>query len=111
MSETSSLDYSKPTRECDIVMEGGISSGIVYPATVSRLAETYKFVNIGGTSAGAIAAAATAPAEYSRSKGSTSGFEKLAKLPGILGSKPAGSKPPNVFIFFNQTLEFKCFFA
>ena|SRR5438270_147684 len=62
-------------------MKGGITSGVVYPATVSRFAETYQFVNIGGTSAGAIAAAATAAAEYRRAQGSGEGFKKLSELP------------------------------
>ena len=46
--------------ECDLVMRGGITSGIVYPRAIAKLAETYTFRSIGGTSAGAIAAAATA---------------------------------------------------
>lgn len=47
---------------CDLVMKGGITSGIVYPNAVLALAERYRFKNIGGTSAGAIAAAAAAAA-------------------------------------------------
>ena len=47
---------------CDVVMKGGITSGIVYPNAVLALAERYTFKNIGGTSAGAIAAAALAAA-------------------------------------------------
>src|SRR5262249_42726383 len=46
--------------ECDLVMRGGITSGIVYPRAIAKLAETYRFRSIGGTSAGAIAAAAAA---------------------------------------------------
>ena len=46
--------------ECDLVMRGGITSGIVYPRAIAKLAESYRFRSIGGTSAGAIAAAATA---------------------------------------------------
>src|SRR5262249_32078602 len=46
--------------ECDLVMRGGITSGIVYPRAIANLAETYRFRSIGGTSAGAIAAAAIA---------------------------------------------------
>ena len=45
-------------KKCDIVMKGGITSGIVYPGAVCKLAEKYEFQSIGGTaSAGAIAAA------------------------------------------------------
>jgi hypothetical protein len=42
--------------ECDLVMRGGITSGIVYPRAIAKLAKTYNFRSIGGTSAGAIAA-------------------------------------------------------
>lgn len=47
---------------CDLVMKGGITSGIVYPNAVLALAKEYRFKNIGGTSAGAIAAAVSAAA-------------------------------------------------
>src|SRR4051812_23383253 len=50
------------TEYCDLVMKGGITSGIVYPNAVLALTRRYEFRNIGGTSAGAIAAAATAAA-------------------------------------------------
>ena len=29
--------------ECDLVMRGGITSGIVYPRAIAKLAETYNF--------------------------------------------------------------------
>ena len=71
-----------PTLECDIVMKGGITSGVVYPLAVVELAKTYRFRNIGGTSTGAIAAAATAAAELGRDpKKETQGFKLLEKLP------------------------------
>lgn len=81
-SDLSTADYSQPERSCDIVMKGGITSGVVYPHAVCELAQTYRFRNVGGTSAGAIAAAATAAAEYGRSGG---GFNELAGLPDWLG--------------------------
>ncbi len=70
-------------KECDLVMKGGVSSGIVYPKAVSVLAEKYRFRSIGGTSAGAIAAAFTAAAEYNRQKNDhDQGFELLeSQLP------------------------------
>ncbi|MFS2045864.1 patatin-like phospholipase family protein, partial [Stenotrophomonas geniculata] len=43
-------------------MKGGITSGIVYPNAVLALAREYRFKSIGGTSAGAIAAAVAAAA-------------------------------------------------
>jgi predicted acylesterase/phospholipase RssA len=67
-----------PELECDVVMKGGITSGIVYPKAILRMKDTYRFRNIGGTSAGAIAAAVTAAAELGRSTG---GFERLERVP------------------------------
>lgn len=62
-------DFVAPYEECDLVMKGGITSGVVYPRAVIELARRrYRFRSIGGTSAGAIAAAATAAAEYGRQK-------------------------------------------
>ncbi|MES2441963.1 MAG: patatin-like phospholipase family protein [Pseudomonadota bacterium] len=52
----------QPTEYCDLVMKGGITSGLVYPQAVLELSERYRFKNIGGTSAGAIAAAICAAA-------------------------------------------------
>src|ERR1041385_2301338 len=72
-------------RYCDIVMKGGITSGVVYPPAVVELAKTFSFRNIGGTSAGAIAAAMTAAAEYGRQH-NVDGFARLATLPADLGN-------------------------
>jgi predicted acylesterase/phospholipase RssA len=47
---------------CDLVMKGGITSGLVYPRAVRSIGRAYRFRNIGGTSAGAIAAAFAAAA-------------------------------------------------
>jgi predicted acylesterase/phospholipase RssA len=43
-------------------MRGGFASGLVYPRAIAKLAETYDFRSIGGSSTGAIAAAWTAAA-------------------------------------------------
>ena len=72
-----------PENRCDLVMKGGVTSGVVYPLVVTRLAEDYRFENIGGTSAGAISAVITAAAEYGRQTG---GFEKIAQLPEELST-------------------------
>lgn len=77
-------DYSKADRFCDVVMKGGITSGLVYPAAVCRLATDYRFRSIGGTSAGAIAAAATAAAEHGRRTGKGTSFRELETLPSLL---------------------------
>jgi predicted acylesterase/phospholipase RssA len=51
----------------DLTMEGGTTSGVVYPLAVCELATNFRFRNVGGASAGAIAAALTAAAELGRS--------------------------------------------
>jgi predicted acylesterase/phospholipase RssA len=82
----SDFEGSSIRRLCDIVMKGGITSGVVYPNAICELATTYVIKNIGGTSVGAIAAAITAAAEYRRrERGSGAGYAELAKLPEFLG--------------------------
>lgn len=90
------FDYSDPKLECDIIMKGGVTSGVIYPWAVCELAKTYRFRCVGGTSAGAIAAAATAAAEYGRATG---GFKTLADLPEWLGSD-AGKRQSKLFSLF-----------
>ena len=67
-----------PPLECDVIMKGGITSGMIYPGAVCELAKAYRLRSIGGASAGAIAAAAAAAAECGRATG---GFELLDQLP------------------------------
>jgi predicted acylesterase/phospholipase RssA len=68
---------AQPAKQCDLVMKGGITSGVVYPPAVLKLQETFRFRSIGGTSAGAIAASVTAAAEFDRENG---GFRRLDDL-------------------------------
>jgi hypothetical protein len=76
---------------CDLVMKGGITSGIVYPGLIARLARDYRFQNIGGTSAGAIAAAACAAAELGRRSGrNADAYAALAALPQELQTQENG---------------------
>lgn len=77
------MSVENPGRECDLVMKGGVTSGVVYPKAVLKLAEHYRFRNIGGTSAGAIAAAVTAAAELGRSKG---GFTVVEAMPAYVAN-------------------------
>lgn len=84
-------DYLSPSRSCDMVMKGGITSGVVYPHAVCELAQVYRFRSVGGASAGAIAAAATAAAELGRQ---SDGFRKLAELPQWLGGNLASLFQP-----------------
>jgi hypothetical protein len=75
--------------ECDLVMRGGITSGIVYPRAMAKLAKTYNFRLIGGTSAGAIAAAATAVAQFGANTGHDR-FQKIYELPKKLAKLKDG---------------------
>lgn len=52
----------------DLTMQGGVTSGVVYPLAVCELATQFRFRSVGGSSAGAIAAALTAAAEMGRSQ-------------------------------------------
>jgi predicted acylesterase/phospholipase RssA len=76
--------FGQPEKICDIVLKGGITSGVVYPLALVSLAEKYRFSNIGGTSAGAIAAVAAAAAEYGRHT-ENAGFDRLARIPDEVG--------------------------
>jgi predicted acylesterase/phospholipase RssA len=87
-------DFAGPTQECDVIMKGGITSGVVYPLAVVELARTYRLRNIGGTSAGAIAAALAAAAEHGREDPRAGGFPKLAELPGFLSQHLTGLFQP-----------------
>src|SRR5580704_4925488 len=86
-------------RKCDLVMQGGVTSGVVYPGLVCKLAEYYDFQNIGGTSAGAIAASLTAAAEYARRNGKTDAFDDVAKVAKWLGADSEGGGS-NLFALF-----------
>ena len=85
---------------CDLVMKGGITSGVVYPQLIHQLSQRYQFKNIGGTSAGAIAAGACAAAEYGRQHGVDNAFDTLAKLPQELGEPVEPSKRSRLLSLF-----------
>lgn len=70
--------YANPRLECDVIMKGGITSGVIYPGVLTEFATTYRFRGLGGASAGAIGAAFGAAAELGRRRG---GFEKLEQVP------------------------------
>lgn len=83
--------FDRPQQDCDLIMKGGVTSGVVYPYAILELARKYRFRSIGGTSAGAIAAAFAAAAEYARNvRGDPEGFRRLQMrcevLPDILSS-------------------------
>jgi predicted acylesterase/phospholipase RssA len=81
-STSASQAPAAPAEQCDVVMKGGITSGVVYPEALSAIGASYRFRGVGGASAGAIGAAIGAAAEFGRSSG---GFDRMAELPRQLG--------------------------
>ena len=71
----------RPSEQCDVIMKGGITSGVVYPWALAEFARRYRLRGLGGASAGAIGAALGAAAEFGRKDG---GFDVLLGLPGEL---------------------------
>ena len=55
-------------RSLDVTMKGGTTSGVIYPLALCELARQFRFRNLGGASAGAIAASLAAAAELGRSR-------------------------------------------
>ncbi len=93
---------AQPPLECDVIMKGGITSGVLYPHLVCELARVYRFRSVGGASAGAIAAAAAAASEVGRQRlaagtvppevpTSEVGFLNIAEMPAALtATQPDG---------------------
>jgi predicted acylesterase/phospholipase RssA len=78
-------------RPCDLVMKGGVTSGIVYPSAIYEISRAFDLKSIGGTSAGAIAAALAAAAQYRRvrragTEDAEAGFDRLSQMPDWLGA-------------------------
>ena len=84
MTETTSTapTVELPDELCDVIMKGGITSGVVYPSALVEFAHHYRLRGLGGASAGAIGAALGAAAEYGRRHG---GFSVLRSIPNELG--------------------------
>lgn len=95
MSRQAEVDEAGvPYRECDVVMRGGVTSGVVYPGALAVLAERFRFRSIGGTSAGAIAAAILAAVEYGRrSRRNCRSVEILAAAPDDIAGDSAKNRP------------------
>lgn len=74
---------TEPLLECDVVLKGGVTSGVIYPRALSELGRTYRLRGIGGSSAGAIGAALGAAAEFHRRSGNTGpgGYAALHDIP------------------------------
>lgn len=103
--------------ECDIVMEGGVTSGVVYPSFVARLATRFTLRSIGGTSVGAVAAVAAAAAQYRRNASRASGgavaddgFGELEKLPDWLQATDDSGKS-RLFTLFQPCRDLRRHFA
>ena len=77
--------FDSPEYECDVILKGGITSGIVYPPAIAELAQYHRFRGIAGASAGAIGASAAAAAEVGR-QSETGGFGLLDSLPTELSA-------------------------
>ncbi len=75
---------------CDLVLTGGVASGVVYPWAIVELARHFRFRNIGGSSVGAMAAALAAASEYGRRNNVPYPFEVLRRVPGALAEERAG---------------------
>jgi predicted acylesterase/phospholipase RssA len=96
----------KPRAKCDVVMKGGITSGVIYPRALVELARTHEFRGIGGSSAGAIGAAFGAAAEFGRASG---GFAKLYSLPQELVLKDLFRPEPSTRVLLPVLLAFAGF--
>lgn len=89
---------------CDVIMKGGITSGVIYPEMISDLARHYRLKSVGGTSAGAIAAALAVAAEHARAQGKgESGYGELRRLPIWLGEDAPGGRGSNLLGLFQPT--------
>ncbi|WP_374468318.1 patatin-like phospholipase family protein [Phenylobacterium sp.] len=82
--------------DCNLVLKGGVTSGLVWAGAFPPLAARYRFRAVAGSSAGAIAAAFCAAAEYARVRGDPAGFERLqarcaelpTRLPDLFQASP-----------------------
>lgn len=95
-----------PDRFCDLLINGGVASGVVYPWAIVELARHYRLRNIGGASIGAVAAAVAAASEYGRCTGVTPPFEVLRRVPEDLAEERpllGGGKAPRMLALFQPS--------
>lgn len=105
---TPSDEASPWAEECDLVLKGGITSGVVYPLAIVEISKAFRLRSIGGTSAGAIAAAAAAAAETGRQRSLAGtlgkdfggGFQQLERLPAYLCELTPDGKHSRLLGFF-----------
>jgi predicted acylesterase/phospholipase RssA len=75
------MAYDSATLECDLVLEGGVTSAVIHAGLLVELGKTHRLRSIGGTSSGAVAAAAAAVAEALRTHhNSGNGFVALERF-------------------------------
>ena len=87
---------------CSVVLEGGVTSAVIYASLLARLSRDYTFRDLGGASSGAVAAAAAAAAEFARCNSagqSTASFTILGAFPALLAGDP-GAKQTMLFKLF-----------
>jgi len=92
-------DRAPRDRYCDLILTGGVTSSIAYPAAIFALAMVYRFNSIGGASSGAGAAALAAAAEYRRRHGSSDGFRIMLERAAEVAEKVAGGKTRLEWLF------------
>jgi hypothetical protein len=81
----------KQRLDCDLVLEGAVSSAVVYLALVAGMSRRYRFRSLGGASSGAAVAAAAAVAEASRiASGKDDGFRGVFRFALWLGRRQSG---------------------
>lgn len=90
---------------CDLVLNGGVASGVVYPWALLELARHYRFRNIGGNSVGAMAATIAAAAEYGRCYGVEQAFEPLRQMPLRLAETQGSAQETKLLRLFQPSPE------
>ncbi len=86
-------------RYCDLVLTGGVASGVVYPWAIVELARHYRFRSIGGTSVGAVAAAIAAASEFGRRNNLPYPFEVLRQVPLELAKEDESGRTKMLRLF------------
>lgn len=89
---------------CSVVLEGGVTSAVIYTTLLSHLSRHYTFRQLGGASSGAVAAAAAAAAEFGRQNKSEppgGSFGLLSQFPNELKQTSGG--PTVLYRLFQPT--------
>jgi predicted acylesterase/phospholipase RssA len=92
-------DRAPSDRYCDLILTGGVTSSIAYPAAIFALGMVYRFNSIGGASSGAGAAALAAAAEYRRRHGSSDGFRIMLERAASVADEVDGRKTRLEWLF------------